>query len=81
MTNWTYYQRLGGPMLTDHRGILRLGSGSFVEAFDASTNSWTKIPSSVLLDRLEDGALDIEPISEERVLELTGTTREHHLVH
>ena len=81
MTTWTYYQWLGGPTFNEHLATLRRGSGSLVEAFDAATNSWTKIPSSVLLDRLEEGSLDVERISEARALELTGTTREHHLVH
>jgi hypothetical protein len=79
MTKWTYYQWLGGPMITEHRGTLRLRGGNLVEVFSASTNTWTKVPNSILLDRLEDGAIDIEPISEERALELTGTTHEHPL--
>ena len=74
MTNWTYYEWLGGPTLNDHRGTFRKGRGSHVEAFDDLAQEWTKIPSSVLLDRLEEGALDIEPISEARAGELTRTS-------
>lgn len=71
MTKWTYYEWLGGPLLKDHRGTFRKNEGSLVEAYDDLAQEWTKVPAGILLDRLEDGALDIERISESRANELT----------
>jgi hypothetical protein len=70
--NWTYYKLLGGANFERVRGLFRRQIGGRAERWDAEATTWIPISAWFLTDRISDGAIDLDAISEVEARRLMG---------
>jgi hypothetical protein len=73
-SDWTFYKLLGGPDFDLVRGLFRRQIGGLAERWDTEANAWTSISPWFLTDRIAEGAIDLDAISEVEAGQLMENT-------